>query len=123
MRLLLDEMFSLKVAVELRALGHDVVAGTERPALRGLEDEQVLESAWRERRALVTADMRGFIALAGEGGHHGVLFVPRRSLPRRRGMTGLLVRALDAYLRAHPHEDALVDRWEWLGRPEDESES
>lgn len=113
-------MFAPRIAAALRELGHDVIAVTERGDLRGLEDDEVLEAAWRARRALVSEDVRDFIALAREGGHYGVLFTPARSLPRRRESTGSLVRTLDAYLRSHPGEAALVDQWEWLGPREQE---
>lgn len=61
MRLLLDEMYSARIARSLRERGHDAVAVAERPDLRGASDEEVFLAAARERRALVTdnvADLR-----------------------------------------------------------------
>jgi hypothetical protein len=40
-RLLLDEMFSPAITVELRALGHDVIAVADQPDLRSRSDGEI----------------------------------------------------------------------------------
>lgn len=52
--LLLDEMFSPLIASSLVARGIDCQAATARPALRSLDDSDVLEAALSEGRILVT---------------------------------------------------------------------
>ncbi len=54
MKLLLDEQISGKVAERLRGRGHDVVATTDDPGLRGLSDPELFEVAQQQGRALVT---------------------------------------------------------------------
>lgn len=44
MKLLLDEQISGKVAERLRGRGHDVVAVTDEPDLRGMRDPDLFES-------------------------------------------------------------------------------
>lgn len=104
MRLLLDEMISPKVAVRLRALGHDVYAIAERADLVQLPDEQVLALAAEENRVVVTFDIADFAALAGQWAdqrrtHRGILFVSTASFRQDRGLVGALVRALDVAAR------------------------
>ncbi len=62
-KLLLDENLSPRVAIELRADGHDVAHLRERGRL-GIADAQVLELAFREDRMLVTANVGDFRKLA-----------------------------------------------------------
>lgn len=51
----------------------------------------------------------------GEGTvHFGVIFTSRARLPRGRNTIGLYVRAFDAFLRAHPADDALFQGYRWL---------
>jgi hypothetical protein len=53
--------------------------------------------------------------LAGEGiQHHGVLLTWDAAMPRSRNTVGVYVCALDEYLRAHPANEALRDRDDWL---------
>ncbi len=100
MRLLLDEMHAASAAVALRTLGCDVAAVTERPALRGERDEEILSHATDEGRALVTENVRDFMRLVGEWAAHGrehaglVLTSPRRFHRARRAYPGDLVSAL-----------------------------
>lgn len=68
---------------------------------------------------LVTENAEDFAPLlerlaVGGVHHNGVIFTASRSLPRRGRMIGLFVRALEAYLREHPGDDELRDRYEWL---------
>jgi hypothetical protein len=63
--LLLDEMFSGAIAVQLRAKGHDVLAVVADPALVALPDEQILARAASTGRALVTANIKDLVPLDG----------------------------------------------------------
>jgi len=115
LKLLLDEMYPPAVAESLRTAGHDVVAVKERVDLQGSLDADVLEAGRRERRVLVTEDTR-LLWSHQIGDHFGVLFVSTGSFPRSRDRLGPLISALDEYLRAHPSDDELVGRTDWLGR-------
>lgn len=122
MRLCLDEHYPPQIAVELRKLGHDVVAVAERPELVSLSDAELLAAMAADRRALVTENVVDFaplarqLAAAGER-HHGLVFTSPRSLPRSRRTIGVYVTALAALLDRFPARDALVGRTEWLEPP------
>ena len=79
MRLLVDEMHSPAVAVELRRLGHDVVAFKAVAELIGFPDAELLRTATSDRRAVVTENIKDFaalhktIAVAGQE-HSGLVF-------------------------------------------------
>lgn len=65
MRLLLDAHISVRrIAAPLRELGHDVRAVAQERELDGLGDEQLLELAASETRALITFDVRDFSVIA-----------------------------------------------------------
>ncbi len=123
MRLLLDEHLSPEIARQLRSRGHDVVAVAERPDLVGRADRVHFAIAPEERRAIVTRDLRDFrpllaAALRSGATTYGLVCVPRRFSPTRKGI-GSLVAALDALLTAHPADDALAAVGEvWLEEPE-----
>jgi hypothetical protein len=79
-KLLLDEQISGKVAERLRRKGHEVLATTEEPALRGLSDPDLFELAQSERRTVVTYNRVDFEALVreyAEAGrdHHGLVLI------------------------------------------------
>lgn len=114
MRLLLDELYSKEIAEQLRKLGHDVVAVTERVELVGLADEQLFALMPAERRAVVTENWAHFAPLIPHIDHCGVLFTSAKRLPRGRSTIGLFVRVLDEFLRANPAEDALLNSFRWL---------
>ena len=110
MRLLLDQHYSPKIADELRKRGHDVVSVKERDDLQGLATEGTL----------LTENVADFMALvreaAAQGDRHlGVVFTSPRSMPRGVRTIGLYVDVLDAFLREHPGEEALLDQVAWLG--------
>ncbi len=122
MRLVLDEQMDRALAAELRALGHELIAVTERAELRGSSDDALLDWAAGERRALVTRDytsLRPMLQerLATGRPTWGVVFVSRSFVPARSG-TGRTRDALARILRDHPGEDELRDREFWL-RPND----
>ena len=118
MRLLLDEHYSNQIARQLRARGHDVVAVSER-SWRGEDDEALLEIAVGERRALMTNNVRDFVAIArrwSESGeeHYGLLFTSDASMPRDSRSLGRYVRLLAALLERHPTDAALANQMRWL---------
>jgi predicted nuclease of predicted toxin-antitoxin system len=109
-KLLLDEMYSAKVAEQLRARGHDAVSihdGAYR-MLEGALDEEVLVAAIAERRAVVTENVRDFRRLDAEllargEEHAGLIFTTNSRFPRGDPATiGRLVLALDALVRGLP---------------------
>jgi predicted nuclease of predicted toxin-antitoxin system len=105
LKLLIDEMWSAAVAVQLRKRGHDVQAIDERRDLRSKSDQIVFEVAQLEHRTLVTENVPDFrristrFAAAG-GTHYGMVYtrVPRHK-PRA---IGRLVTALDELLNRDP---------------------
>jgi hypothetical protein len=124
LRLLLDEMYSPALAVELRARGHDVVSVHDpgHGLVVGASDADVLAAAQREERTLVTENVRDHrpleIGLLAEGSHHaGLVYTSNRQFPRGDPSTlGRLVRALDALLGQGPD---LRDRSIFLTRVAD----
>ncbi len=119
MKLLLDEMFSLVVARELRSRGHDVAAIKERPEWRAMSDPDVVSLARGEQRAIVTNNVRDFrplhadLVAAGGEGHPGMVFVPA-NVARTKAATGQLVTALEAKLHEYPGEDGLANGEAWI---------
>jgi Domain of unknown function (DUF5615) len=107
LRLLIDEMYSPALAVQLRARGHDVVSVHEpgHGLEAGASDADVLAAAQRDERALVTENVRDYrpleIALLADGSHHaGLVYTSNRQFPRGDPATlGRLVRALEALVR------------------------
>ena len=122
MRLLLDELFSPRIATELRSRGHDVISALELEILRSERDHVVFEWAQRESRAVVTDNVPDFMRLHGDclrrGDHHfGLVLSTHKSMPRLRGAIGPFVRALDALLASMPDVNALRDGISWLSLP------
>lgn len=115
MHLWLDEMIPAAVAQGLRRLGYDVCAVQE-PEQRwawGLEDAAQLDAAVRQRRALVTYNLRDFIPLSQQWAeaqreHMGIVLIHPRTLSPDD--VGGLVRRLATLLDAYPREDSLRDR-------------
>jgi predicted nuclease of predicted toxin-antitoxin system len=119
LKLLLDEMFSPLIAVELRARVHDVVAIKERSEWQAKSDPEVVALARAERRAIVTNNLRDFrplhaelVAATGEG-HAGMVFVPA-NMPRTKAATGQLVVALEAKLGEYPSDVDLAKGETWI---------
>jgi hypothetical protein len=122
-RLLLDEHLAPEIARQLRTRGHDVVAVAERRELLGRLDRVHFAASPEERRAIVTVDVQDFRPLLASAMRHGartygLICVPRR-FPLARAKLGRLVRAFDAFLRAQPGDDDLVERGgeAWLQDP------
>ena len=114
MRLLLDEMFPARVAIQLRARGYDVIAVTERSDLRSQPDNALLGVAQREGFAIVTENATDFRRLARVTQHPGLIFTTDRQFSRRDPRTaGRLVLALEALLVANP---SILNTEVWLTR-------
>lgn len=116
MKLLLDEMWPHSVAEALRRRGHDVVAVTALPDLRGKSDETLFTVGLAEGRAIVTENARDFRRLATTAIHAGrdhplLILTGNRRWPRANpGTLGRLVEALDALLTA----DDTIEGEHWL---------
>ncbi|MBV8526986.1 MAG: DUF5615 family PIN-like protein [Candidatus Dormibacteraeota bacterium] len=94
-------MFTPVIAEELRRRGHDVIAVAAEPELRSLTDAELYASAKREKRRIVTENVKDFrrLLVQDEGtGRPGLLFTSSRSFPRSRRSPGALIVALDAWL-------------------------
>lgn len=71
-----DENFPFPVVEELRHLGHDVVSIQERGrAGEGTPDEEVLQLAINENRAVLTIDRKDFIRLHKRRSQHSGIIV------------------------------------------------
>ena len=115
MKLLLDEMFSPRIARELRAHGHDVVAIKERPDLIGRRDREIVRLMAAERRTIVTNDVDDYGAIAtrfASSGdeHYGMLFTSDQTMPRNKASLPLYISVLQALLIEHPAEDSFRNR-------------
>lgn len=120
MRLVLDEHLDSAIAVELRRRGHDVVAVTEEPALKGLEDHELLTWAAEVGRVVVTYNVRHYKPLAEQrqlasDPFAGLIFLSSRRYPQGERGHGALVRDLASALDAQAAPDALRGLWRWLG--------
>jgi hypothetical protein len=113
LKLLLDEMYPSLIARELRARGHDVVSVHESPG-SGTPDEQVLDHARSDARAIVTENVRDFRPLAeallaaGES-HAGLVFTTEKRWPRSD--PGSLIGALDGLLTSTAEQPADAEFW------------
>ena len=116
MKLLLDEMSSVAIAVQMRLRGHDAIAVQERPDLRGQTDAMIFAAAQLEQRAIVTenvADFRSLSATELQQGctHAGLIFTTNRRFPRHDPRTvGRVVMALDRLLAGATMETKM-ERW------------
>ncbi len=113
MKLLLDEMYPSLIARELRARGHDVVSVHEAPG-RGTPDEQVLDHARSDERAVVTENVRDYRPLAeallGAGDSHaGLVFTTDKRWPRND--PGPLLTALEALLSSMSQQPVDAEIW------------
>jgi Domain of unknown function (DUF5615) len=116
---LLDEQLSPLIASLLRDRGLDVVAAVERSDLIEASDREVVETAMREQRAVVTNDIKDFRPIAAERltngrGHAGLILLPA-SRSRSRDATGALTDAIETLMRAHPN--GITDSEHWIAPP------
>ena len=117
--LLLDEMDAPVVAAGLRDRGHDVIAVAEQAELRALTDEELFRWAAERGRRIVTENVKDFAPLlhrAEEAGQStaSLLFTSSRTFPRSRRNPGLIIEALDSWLRSY--ETTLPPVEDWLQR-------
>ncbi len=125
MKLLLDEMISAAVAVELRYRGHDVVAVQDigNTQLRGIADCTLLDRATAQQRAVVTDNVPDFFRchhqrLDARLSHFGLLFFTNDTFPRHRHalFVSRILIALERVLAIHTDDDQ--SSWvRWLARP------
>ena len=124
MRLLLDEMWSARIAVQLRRRGFDVVAVTEpeyADRYRNTEDELVFARAQEDGRAVVTDNVVDFESIrigyeARAEAHHGLIYATAPHFDRNQpaAVIGQMVQALDQLLRSLPAEHEPFNRAHWL---------
>ena len=127
-RLFLDEHISPTVAIELRRMGHDVIAVAERHDLRGRPDLEIFADAAVGGRAVVTFDVADYLPLVHRSvqmrhSHGGLILLSSAGSWSKVEATGRLVAALARLMRAHPADDAFADRVEWLQSSEDQPSS
>jgi hypothetical protein len=116
-RFLLDENVHLGVGEGLRRLGIEAVHVRDR-GLLSCPDEQVLNAAIRERRILVTGDIRDFVRLAQFTSTQairfpGVLLVPS-TFPARD--PALLIQAIQDWIRRQGAIVEIPGGVSWLSR-------
>jgi hypothetical protein len=119
MRVCLDELYSPKIAAELRSRGHDAISVHDRPGLVALPDAQLFDRMAAEERAIVTENAIDYVPLARalaleSQSHFGLVLTSSASLRRSRNTIGRFVRALDAFLVERPADDAMRDQVAWL---------
>ncbi len=110
-RLLLDEMFSPRIADQLRQRGHDALALVVDPELRALADAEVYAWAAEHGRRVVTENVKDFRPLLAEGHGAGVLLTSSRHFPRSRGNLRPLVDALDRWLLLAAADRRPLEDW------------
>ena len=81
MKLLLDEMYPRRLAEQLRADGHDVVAVVELSDLVGRPDADIARFARESGRVVVTENVVDYARL-DVGEHAGLLLVAAQRWPR-----------------------------------------
>jgi hypothetical protein len=116
LQLVLDEMFSPKIAAALREKGHDVVAVAERVDLRAPTDDDLYAWAAGEQCWLLTENVKDFrsimlCAMQAGGATAGLLFTSSRIFPRSGQNPGPLIDALNAWLSAGPPPPPLTEDW------------
>jgi hypothetical protein len=107
LRLLLNAHLPVALAASLKSRGYDVIAAQGIPDLRHLDDEDLLIEAAKQRRALVTYNIRHFAPLArgwAQGGreHWGIILVHPRTIPQED--LGGQIQALERLLASTSEE-------------------
>ena len=115
-RLVLDEMFSPKIAAALRERKHDVVAVAERVDLRSMTDDELFAWTIADNRWLLTENVKDFRpillrAIQAGGVITGLLFTSSRTFPRSRQNPGPIIDALDRWLTAGLPAAPLTEDW------------
>lgn len=110
MKLLLDEMWTPTIAIELRKRASDVIAVNE-PAhasrYAGVTDDAVFARAQDDGRTIVTDNVSDYERARRDwesrgGSHHGIIYALDPPFNRHRGnsVIGDMVRALQHFLRS-----------------------
>jgi hypothetical protein len=118
--LLLDEMFSPRIADELALRGVDCRAVVADPVLRAQSDLEIFDSAVRDDRVLVTNNVPDFESLrrareAAGGPVPGLVYTCDITFPRTKAYASRLVTALAA--AAADRETARCGGVLWLRPP------
>lgn len=118
MKLALDHHYSIAIAEQLRAVGHDTVAAIEQGWERE-DDESLLTICQRDQRVLMTNNVADFATIVqrwtvlGQS-HAGLIFTSDVSLPRSRELIGKYVELLTAVMIERPEPHTWHDRIHWL---------
>ncbi len=124
MRLLLDEMWTPTIALELRKRGFDVIAISE-PAhasrYAGVSDGEVFERAQEDGRAIATDNIADYEQARRDWEtrgqlHHGLLYALNPPFNRHRGerVIGQMVTALAHFLSSPDAEQQPLNRAHFL---------
>jgi len=102
-KLLLDEMYSPRIAVRLRDRGHDAVSLRERRDLVATRDRELFAAMAAENRTIVTNNIVDFVpifrrALADGVENPGLFVTSDRSTPRSTAEIGRFVSVLEAFV-------------------------
>lgn len=130
MRLLLDEMWTPAIALQLRKRGFDVIAISE-PAhagrYAGISDDEVFARAQDDGRAIVTDNIADYEQTRrdweGRGQvHHGLLYALNPPFNRHRGerVIGQMVNALAHFLSSPDAAQQPFNRAHYLREAPDE---
>jgi predicted nuclease of predicted toxin-antitoxin system len=113
LKILLDEMYSVDIADELQSRGHDAASAHRTPG-RGTPDDEVLDRARADGRAVVSENVADFrplaeaLLVAGES-HAGVIFTTQKRWPRSD--PGSIITALDELLKATLDQPTDLELW------------
>jgi hypothetical protein len=93
----------------------DAEAVVERTDLRQVPDHEVIATACREARAVVTNNIKDFRPLAAERvasgrGHAGLILLPA-GRSRSRAATGAITDAIEEVMRVHPDGIPSAEYW------------
>lgn len=115
MKVLLDEQLSGQIAHLLHERGLNAQAVVERADLPQAPDHEIMETASREERAVVTNNVKDFRPLAAEriadGRDHAGLILLPATRSRSRDAIGALADAIKAVMRAHPDGIPGAEHW------------
>jgi predicted nuclease of predicted toxin-antitoxin system len=123
-RLLLDEMWTPKIAIQLRAHGFDVVAISEAEyagRYAGIADDEVFARAQDDGRAIVTDNIADYEQVRRDWEsrgqvHHGLLHALNPPFNRHKGerVIGQMVNALAHFLSSPDAADRPFNRAHYL---------
>ena len=112
--LVLDEMFSPKLAENLRRRGFDVIVVADDPQLRAKSDAELCDWAAQEDRRIVTENVKDFRPLAvARRGSPRLLFTSSRTFPRSRRSFGAISNALQEWLESPAQDSRPAEDWLW----------